>query len=307
MTDSEVQQMVIDGVVFDSTNVKYSKPKVNNMGGKSVNILSSSSNKTLHLATPLLLTWGVNEYRDDKTGKLTYDMTLQFPKDDYSNPQTQSFLNNLKKFEEMLKSDAITYSKDWMNKAKLTPEVVDALWTPMLKYPKDQTTQEFDYDRAPGLRVKVPYYEGEFNSEVYDLEGKALFPNDAGNTPVDLISKGANVATVIQCGGLWFANGKFGVTWRLVQAVVKPKASLRGKCLIKLSSADRETLEKHTDETPVESEAVEVEDSSDEEEIVVSDDKVAISVETPPSTPKVEEPPPPPKKKVVRRKVKSDD
>ena len=52
--------------------------------------------------------------------------------------------------------------------------------------------------------------------------------------PIDLISKGTNVATVIQCGGLWFASGKFGVTWRLLQAVVKPRESLTGKCLITL-------------------------------------------------------------------------
>jgi hypothetical protein len=37
------------------------------------------------------------------------------------------------------------------------------------------------------------------------------------------------------CGGLWFANGKFGVTWKLYQGVVKPAQSLpKGQCHIKL-------------------------------------------------------------------------
>ena len=30
-----------------------------------------------------MLTWGINEYVDEQTGKRTYDMSLQFPKDEY--------------------------------------------------------------------------------------------------------------------------------------------------------------------------------------------------------------------------------
>ena len=73
---------------------------------------------------------------------------------------------------------------------------------PMLKYPKDQNTGEPDYSRAPTLRVKIPYWEGEFkNVEVYDINQKALFPNDGDVSISDLITKGSNVATIIQCGG----------------------------------------------------------------------------------------------------------
>ena len=51
--------------------------------------------------------------------------------------QTVSFLNNLTDLENMIKADAVKNSKDWFNKGKMTPEVVDALWSPMLKYPKN--------------------------------------------------------------------------------------------------------------------------------------------------------------------------
>jgi hypothetical protein len=47
----------------------------------------------------------------------------------------------------------------------------------------------------------------------------------------------------MQCGGLWFANGKFGVTWKLAQAVVqRPKPSLLDECLIKLKPSDKAKL-----------------------------------------------------------------
>jgi len=59
------------------------------------------------------------------------------------------------------------------------------------------------------------------------------------------LQKGMNIATLLQCGGLWFANGKFGMTWKLIQAVgQKPRASLTGQCFIKLKTGDKEKLKK---------------------------------------------------------------
>ena len=50
-----------------------------------------------------------------------------------------------KELEAQIKADAIANSKDWFNKSKMSAEVVDALWSPMLKYPKNQATGEARY------------------------------------------------------------------------------------------------------------------------------------------------------------------
>jgi len=307
MTDAKAQTMIANGVTFNaSTDYAYTKPKVNAAGGKSIGILNAKSMKGLYISTPLMLTWGVNEFTDDSSGRKTYDMSLQFPKEEYNSEAVQKFLENMIAFESKLKADAIKNSKDWMNKAKMSAEVVDALWTPMVKYPKDQNTGEPDHSRAPTLRVKLPVWDGEWKCELYDMEQKQLFPNDTGLYPPDLIGKATNVATVIQSGGLWFANGKFGVTWKLVQAVVKPKQSLKGQCFIELSTDDKTALSNQSEEED-DKMAVEVVDSSeDEEEVVVEDEDVA------PTTPKQEvkqaieavvAPAAPKKKPVARRKV----
>jgi len=138
----------------------------------------------------------------------------------------------------------------------------------MLKYPKDQESGEPDHSRAPTLKVKLPIWEGEWKCELYNLEQEQIFPNDNGLFPPDLIAKATNVATVIQSGGLWFANGKFGVTWKLVQAVVKPKESLRGKCFIKLNAADKAAISRSvSDEDHNDGRSKNVAmDSSDEDE-----------------------------------------
>ena len=288
---------VHNGASFDaSTDFKYAAPKANKSGGKSIGIQSTSTNKSLHLSTPLMMTWGCSGYENPQTGNIeSYDLSLQFPReqDGNFNEDTQGFLEAMKAYEERIKSDAVANSKDWFGKSKMTREVVDALFTPMLKYPKDRDTGDFDYTRTPTLRVKVPYYDGEFKVEIYDLNQNMIFPDPSQPdlTPVELIQKTQNVALVIQSGGIWFANGKFGTTWRLVQAVVQPKASILGNrtCHVMLNSSAIATLKADRD----------ADDSAGASTAVAA--TTVESSDGEPDAP-VEPAPPAPKKKVVRKK-----
>jgi len=316
-TSTKATAAIISGLeVNPEKDVYFAKPKVNDKGGKNIGVLNAHTKKSFHLSTPLMLTWGLNENDpfDGKSGPKTYDFTLQFPNDEYASEATTTFLKNFKAFEQHIKDSAVENSRDWLGKAKMTSEVVDALWSPMVKYPKDQETGEFDYSRQPQVRVKVPFWDGEFNVEIYDPEQKLLFPNEAGVDLKDLITKGSQMATVLQCGGVWVASGKFGVTWRLFQAVVKPKESLKGKCHISLGKEDKEKLlaQTESDEDVREKlndlKAVVVEDSDDEEEAVVSAPAAAAEVEAEEEeedeVKEVSAPPPPPekKKRVVKKK-----
>ena len=188
MSGSGSSSSIINGVDFNPlTDYTYTKPKVNSSGGKSIGVINPKSMKGLYISTPLMLTWGVNENTDEKTGTKSYDMAIQFPKDDYTNDNIQAFFENIKAFENKIKEDAITNSKEWFNKQKMSTEVVDALWTPMLKYPKDQETKEFDYSRPPTLRIKLNTWDGTFKCELYDLEQQQIFPNENGLLPPELI------------------------------------------------------------------------------------------------------------------------
>jgi hypothetical protein len=49
----------------------------------------------------------------------------------------------------------------------------------------------------------------------------------------------AHVICLLQCGGLWFVNGKISITWNLKQAIVqKPKQTMEGTCFLKPKAAD---------------------------------------------------------------------
>ena len=235
--------MVISGASFNPhTDMKYTKPKVNTVGGRSVGIVNSKTSTVLNLSSPLMLTWGVQDFTDEKTGKVSYDLALQFPSEGFETPATQKFLVNMAALEKKIKDDAIVNSKEWFSKPKMTSDAVDALWTPILKYPKNKETLEADMTRAPTLKVKLPFWDGAWKElELYDVEMSPVVPDPSNPSlsPKDLIAKGSNIAVSIQCGGIWFANGKFGVTWKLFQAIVKPKMSLKGKCHIKLDEDEK--------------------------------------------------------------------
>jgi hypothetical protein len=95
---------------------------------------------------------------------------------------------------------------------------------------------------APTFRIKIPYWDGEFKTEIYDFNKNQLWPSETASTPLEYVPKFTRIACVLQCGGIWFAAGRFGVTWKLFQAVVKPPQSLRGTCHIEVSDNDREIM-----------------------------------------------------------------
>ena len=278
-TKSESAQSIVSGVTFNAeTDIKYAKVKVNNSGGKSVGILNAATNSVLNIQTPLMLTWGVNENTDKKTGEVqSYSLALQFPSDEYKTPNVSKFFAAMQQFEAKIKRDAIANSKEWFGKA-MSAEVIGAIFNPVLSYSKNPATGEPDLSKNPTLRIKLPFYDGEWKGiEIYDSDSNALFPSSDGKNPKDIITKGSDVALIITCGGLWFAGGSFGVTWRLVQAVLKPKPSLRGKCHIVLDDDEQKRIaapapskSQHHDDDHVPSASaaheVDVEDSDEEEE-----------------------------------------
>ena len=282
-TTTQSAQSIISGVTMNpETDIKYAKVKVNNSGGKSVGILNAASNSALNIQTPLMLTWGVNENTDKKTGEVqSYTMALQFPSDEYRTTSVSKFFAVMQAFETKIKRDAIANSKEWFGKA-MSAEVINAIFNPVLSYSKNPATGEPDHTKNPTLRVKLPFYDGEWKGiEIYDSNHNALFPNSDSKSPKDIITKGSDAALIITCGGLWFAGGSFGVTWRLAQAVLKPKPTLSGRCHIVLdddeqrrmtSAPSRPTTHYDDDHAPSAaaaasaSQEVDVEDSESEEE-----------------------------------------
>jgi hypothetical protein len=314
MSSDNVYDMITDAAAFNAkTDINFAEPKVNpKTSGKSVGIVSSKNKNSLKLRFPLALTWGAQLYADPSSGRESYSMSIQFPGDGYKTPQTDKWLQNMIEMEEVVLTHVMANWKKLFNKPTPSREVADALYTRSLKYSKDQQTGEVNMTKSPTMKVKLGYWDSKFDCEIYSPEGKMLFSQETHphSSPVELIPKASQTAVIVQCGGIWFAGGKFGVTWKLLQAVVKPKPTMKGKCFISLTQEDASAIATQKlalDEDEQDTRAVvgmEIAEDSDEEQDIPQPPAV---VQAPP--PVVQAPPPVVQqtpsavKKVVKRKV----
>jgi hypothetical protein len=255
------------------------------------------------------------------TGK--YTMSLQFSKGQYTTPDADKFLEQMKLVEQKIKQDAMTYSKEWFGKEIKSMDVMDEKISPMLKYPKIKGTEERNLDEPPSLTVKLPCWKDVWQTSVFDEDYNQLYvkgKTDAGVTPLDFLVNTSKapiqVIALIQCGGLWFVGSpaKVSVTWNLKQVIVrKPKTSSISDdtCFLTVRLGDREFL-KSLPETEVEqndhSVSALVEDSDGEEEYKLPPPAPVVAPAPAPVAESVVEPvaDEAPKKKAVARKVKKD-
>ena len=321
---SKSAPIVLNVNEWDTSAVRYMQPKINDRGAKSINIISTQSNRALHISTPLMMTWGISDFVDEKTGESDgkYSMSLVFPSEDYKTPASSTFLDRLKAFENQILDDAVKYSDAWFGE-ELSREVVKHNFFPFLKYTKDKVTKKIDPTKSPSIRARIPNYNNKWGVEVYDTTSKLLFPCDNENmTPMDFVPKKSQVATVLQCGGLWFGGKGWGITWKVNQCVVKPQevVSVYGRCHIQLSTDEIDSMDKRVplagggddddeaDALPASKPVVNttVEDSDEEEEepapAPVPEVKKKVIKKAPEPEPEPE-PVAEVKKKVVKKKV----
>lgn len=312
---------------WDPSATKYMTPKINERGGKSINLISNQTKRGLHISTPLLMTWGISDFVDEKgesDGK--FSISLCFPNEEYKNASTDEFLQKLKCFENQILDDAVKNAELWWGE-EMSREVAKHTFFPFIKYSKNKDTKKIDHSKPPSIRAKVPFYNSKWGVEIYDIKSNMIFPCENEHlTPVDFIPKMSQVACVLQCGGIWIGGKGWGLTWKLIQCVVKPREiqSVYGKCQIKLSSEEIMVMESQEIKEDVEEEPVVasttskslsvsvnsksvdtyVNDSDNEDETkvttITSEKNVAEEEQVPEPVPVVVEEPP--KKKVIRKK-----
>ncbi len=321
---------ILDGTNIDLSVFSYTAPKTNPAGGKVVNLLNKNFKESLTIALPMMGSWGAQETKEvigkDAAGKAItkgtgkYTMTLQFSKGQYTTPDADKALEQLKLLEQKIKQDAMTYSKEWFGKEIKSMDVMDEKISPMLKYPKiSKDSEERDYNEPPQLTVKLPCWKDVWQTSVFDEDYNQLYvkgKSEPGVTPLDFLKcpnkAPIQVICLIQCGGLWFVGSpaKVSITWNVKQVIVrKPKTSsiVDDCCFLTVSSADRAAL-KALPETEIEhvdnSVSAMVEDSDNEEEYTLPVPAPVVAP-TPAPEPVVEAASAPAVKgKAVARKVK---
>ena len=148
----------------------------------------------------------------DKFGPAEYSVDLSF-RGIEQRAELKEFMEVMAQIDEAMINEGVKNSKAWF-KADLGREVVKAFYTPSLKYSKDKEGNVLPY--PPTIKLKLRKYEGQFETKFYDVNGKPY-----RDVPIEeLLVKGVQATAIMECGGVWFAGSKFGLTWKAKQIAI---------------------------------------------------------------------------------------
>jgi hypothetical protein len=222
---------------FQTDSIKYSDIKILSNGGKSVYV--SHGGNLLVMQTPKMsCPYGLSKYEEPgKPPKYNLDLSFR-------NKEDSEALNNLytmlEKFDEKLVNDASANALSWFKKKSVSKDALRELYTPMVKLARDKDTLEVSDKYPPTFKVKIPYRDGVFQCDVYNSKREKL----TNCNLEELLTKGTKVQLLVQCMGLWFAGGKFGCSWKVIQLKIDESPSkISGYSFIEDGDAEEEETE----------------------------------------------------------------
>lgn len=153
-----------------------------------------------------------NDYGD---GPTKYTMELALSPDDAE-------YQKLAEFDQRIIDIAATSKQKWINtKNGSVPnrELLEELYTPTLKIPRDKQTGEVSDRWPPTFKVTIPQRRdtGEFDLELWDSSKNKI---DVKNFITSGSSRNAQMTVIVKCTGVWVGGGKFGTTWKAHQILV---------------------------------------------------------------------------------------
>ena len=208
---------------FDVSSVSYSAPRTLDNGGRA--IYMSLNRSPIVIQTPeMVAPYGVSNWNDDGKGPDKYSLDLSF-KGKEGRENLNTFFEKMVALDKKLVQDGVDNSMTWLKKKYNSVDVVEALYTPMVKYAKDKTTGEITDKYPPTFKLKIPFVNSAFQCEVYDTKRKSVNLKELIDTGA---FKGAKVTAIIQCLGIWVAGGKYGCSWKVLQMRVSPPQTIKG-------------------------------------------------------------------------------
>jgi hypothetical protein len=202
---------VIYPSTFNSKSITISAPRVLQSGAKQAYLNYDGGRMVMQSAVAMSSPFGLNAFQNQQ-GQNEYSVDLSF-RGQEQRAELQEFKAVLEQLDELMINEGVKNSKAWF-KADLNKEVIKAFYTPTLKYSKDKEGNVLSY--PPNMKVKLPKKNGEWDTKFYDLKGTPY----KGVPVEDLIVKGTQITAIIECGGVWFAGSKFGLTWRAKQIAI---------------------------------------------------------------------------------------
>ena len=208
---------------FSVSKVTFSAVKMLDSGGKQA-YLSYDGRPLIMQVGPLETSFGLSIF-DKVPGappKYSVDLKLRGYDDAATNPKTAAVYNALNGLDEFLVDQGVKNSVAWFKGAK-SRDVLSEFYTPSVRFSKDAEGNVKPY--PPTIKLQLRQRDGKFETQVYDSAKRPMT-----DIPLeDILVKGTVMTALIQCTCVWFAGGKYGLSWKAVQIRAdKVPESIRG-------------------------------------------------------------------------------
>lgn len=197
---------------FNTQKCSFTQPKTLDNGGKQAYI-NYDAGMFVFQTPSCSLPYGMSVF--DKAGPVKYSVELSL--NGYNEPSSKmkAFYDAISRLDDFMIDQGVKHSKQWF-KADLSRDVIKAFYTPMIRVSLDKDGNPKPYPPTIKLALKQKRDSQEFDVKCYD-EKKQPY---TGIPLEELLVKRAQMTCLIQCTGVWFAGSKFGLSWKLVQAII---------------------------------------------------------------------------------------
>lgn len=248
---------VIKATNLDLTKLTFSDVKTDNHGRKMV-FMNNNGGKVI-IQTPKMYVpngikrWHKKDALDNKDD--SFEMEMSFGGED-KNDDIRVFHKKMQEFDEIVKNEIMSHSKEWLGKPKISMELIEnAFYSPTVRVPMDKEGNLLDYPSR--VRAKIDReringgddFSGKFLSYkkpatpvlIFD-ESKTLIEMDENNFE-SVVPKNSQVVAVLELVYLTITT-KVSAKWKLIQAkVTRNQQHISGYAMIDEEDLDSETPE----------------------------------------------------------------
>jgi len=248
-TDIPISDPIILPQDFDITKLSVAADPKPMGASKARQAAVNYNGRRLVIQTPpMRCPFGMNRWaEEDKNEKFSVDLSFG------ASAGETKFREITEAMDQLLVHKAMEYNHNWLRSPKNNEDAVGAMYTPMLKLSKKDPSAY-----PPNFKVKIPYKDGSFRCSVFNSKQERMSLDD-----VDI--RGATVAVIMQCVGVWIVAGKFGCTWNVLQMRVKLPTVQRGFAFNTKALEDEEEEEEEDVVAPTTAESVANNGDVDEE------------------------------------------
>ena len=191
---------------FDVKKLTVSEIKKLDNGSSQV-YMNYSSGRVRVQAPRMRVPYNAGDYQGNQKFKIQFSFGGM-----EENSRLKAFYNMIEAIDNFVIDTAVKNAGKWFKKPGASREMIAEFYTPSLKFSKDKEGN-IRSEYPPTLSAALKQKNGGWDVELYDDANRHM----ADVNPCDVMLRNAEVIPILDATGIWVADKKFGLTWKLHQ------------------------------------------------------------------------------------------